>query len=375
MQIPNRSLKLNLSNRRKNLHLLSLKPNLHNLAESLLTSDHYQPCQPLKGNGIMKKLITFIALLLGFSSSYSFAAESLVMATGAAKKGYSKIFKNINDVCNTTVPLTELNTTGGVDNVGELAAKRAHLGLVQVDVFQSMTTTDDAIARLKAVMLLNSNMLHIVVNSAGYQTQTGERCTGREAFGKCITGEKVPVMQTTVISKVEQLKGLPVAAVGSAQVLARRYFNTKLSYGLNILDVEKDADAFAKLKSGEVRAVLTMAAYPHGPIEALKASDGLTLLNSDLQPSGVYKVAKKNYKNLGVYGYQFLTAPNLLVARPVDPNGEIGQKITSLKTCIADNLSKLQEGSEYEPSWSDAATLAVPDDLPSWSGVGTSKKK
>jgi len=302
------------------------------------------------------------------------SAQSLTVATGEAKKGFSKLFANINDVCGTTVPLKELNTNGGLENVGELANKNAVLGLVPVDIYQTMEKTDDAIGRLKAVMSLNSNLLHVVVSSAGYQYQEGRVCDGKELFGKC-TGDWKPVVKTKVITTMEDLKGRKVAAVGSAQVLARSYFNKKLGYGMDVRDVDPDAKAFELLKKGEVDAVLTMAAYPAGGVSALKQDSGLTLVDFNLPASGVYKVTSKNYKNLGVYGRKFLAVPNLLMARPVDPNGETGQQITRLKACISSNLKKMQDETGFEPSWSDVTTTAVPDEVPTWTGVLPKTKK
>jgi TRAP-type uncharacterized transport system substrate-binding protein len=315
----------------------------------------------------MKKLLTCVALS---ACAFAAVAETLTIATGEPKKGYSKIFADMNNICGKQSSLQEVNTAGGLDNLSELASKKAHLGMVQVDVFQAMEKTDDAIGRLKAVMSLNSNLLHIVVNQAGYAVETGKECSGRLLMGKCVTGDWRPVVTNKIIEKIDDLKGANVAAVGSAQVLARRYLNGEgLKLGLNIIDTEKDAQAFADLKAGKVQAVLTMAAYPSGPINGLKQADGFTLVNWTRPATGVYKTAKKNYKNVGAFGVTFLASPNLLMVRPIDPNGEVGKQITRLKSCLTTNLRTLQEGADFEPSWAEATNLAAPDDIAAWSGV------
>lgn len=316
----------------------------------------------------MKKIVIGSTLIL---ASLVASSQTLTVATGEPQKGYSKIFANMNAVCGKEAALQELNTTGGLDNLNELASKKAHLGMVQVDVFQAMEKTDDSIGRLKAVMSLNSNLLHIVTNRAGYRVQTGQTCTGKVMVGKCVLGDWQPTYATKTIEKVEDLKGMTVGAVGSAQVLARRYLNgDALKLGLNIQDIDKDAQAFADLKAGKIQAVLTMAAYPSGPVNNLKQADGFALVNWNRAVSGgVYKTVKKNYKNMAAYGVTFLAAPNIVLARPVDPNGAIGQKITQLRSCLAANLNNLQEGADYEPSWADVTSFNPPDDIPAWSGV------
>jgi ABC-type amino acid transport substrate-binding protein len=315
------------------------------------------------------RIITCIVLL--FSVNIAFA-QSLAFATGEAKKGYSKVFANINELCNASVPLKEVNTNGGLDNITTLVDKGATVGISQIDTWQSLSGGDEAIGRLKAVASLNYNLMHIVVQKDGFDA--GRQCTGKEAFGKCITGDWQPVKK--VIEKESDLKGLTVAAVGSAQVLARTYLNKKLGLGIEVTDVDAKANksgdqiAFEMLKTGKVQAVITMAAYPAGgtSVGGLKQEDGLALANFTQQVGGGFRVVKKNYKNIGAYNVPFLAVPNILWARPVDPNGPTGQQITALKACLTVNLKKFQDGEGFEPSWSDA-TLVLPDDVPAWTGV------
>ena len=317
------------------------------------------------------RIIAGIVLLLVLCSN-SFA-QSLAFASGEKGKGYSKIFANVNDVCNASVPLKEFNTGGGLDNLTVLADKGATVGLSQIDTWQSLSNNgDEAIGRLKGVISLNSNLLHIIVQQAGFQKQTGTQCSVPEVFGKC-AGTRTPVFQAVVITKDTDLKGLTVAAVGSAQLLARTYLSKKLELELDVKDVDaaggKSGDALAieMLKTGKVQAVITMAAYPSGPVSAIKQADGLSLANFTKQVSGGYKVVKKNYKGMGAFNVPFLAVPNILWARPVDPNGPIGQQISGLKACITANLKRFQDEDGFEPSWADA-TLVLPDDIPAWTG-------
>ena len=319
----------------------------------------------------------FAGILLLFSLSVV-QAQSLSFASGESKKGYSKLFANINDVCNASVPLKEINTNGGLDNLTTLIDKGASVGISQIDTWQSLSNGDEAIGRLKGVVSLNYNLMHIVVQQGGYNA--GRQCSGKEAFGKCLNGDWQPIMK--VIEKDTDLKGLTVAVVGSAQVLARTYLNKKLALGLDLKDVDAKAGksgdqiAFDMLRAGQVHAVITMAAYPAGPtsVGGLKQNDGLTLANFTQQVGGGYRVVKKNYKGLGAFNVPFLAVPNILWARPVDPNGPIGQQITALKSCINAKLKRLQDEEGFEPSWADA-TLALPDDVPAWSGKLAPKNK
>jgi TRAP-type uncharacterized transport system substrate-binding protein len=316
---------------------------------------------------IMKKIFLSVSLILTTSFVFS---QSLGFASGESKKGYSKIYADISTVCNTAVPLQEVNTNGGLDNLTSLADKSATVGISQIDTWQSLSNGDEAIGRLKAVMSLNHNLMHIVVKKSGYNA--GRQCSGKEVFNKCIGGDWQPVLK--IIEKETDLKELNVAAVGSAQLLARSYLNKKLALNINIIDVDAkpnksgDAAAFEMLKAGQVDAVITMAAYPSGPVSALKQTDDFTLALFTQPASGSYKIIKKNYKNLGTFNVPFLSVPNILWARPVDPNGSTGQQISRLKSCITSNLKKFQDDAGFESSWADAK-LTLPDDVPAWSGM------
>lgn len=326
------------------------------------------------------KTIAFVAIAFACAAPALAAPPTLKFATGKAEKAYSKLYGNINTYCGDVVPTEELNTAGGFENVGVLTDKVATLAFAPIDVYQAMLNTDDAVGMLRGVMSLNSNMLHIVVKKSGftydYEDPNDKYCDGKEIFGKC-TGDWKPKKKsaTKVITTVEDLKGLKVAAVGSAQVLARSYFNKKLGYNLDIENVNEDKDAFAMLDKGEVKVVLTTLAYTNtGLISKLDPKKGYTLVDFNLAPTPPYKVLKKNYKNLGIFGRQFLTVQNVLFARPIDPSSEAGTQVTKLKACINDKLGKLKSDDGTEPSWSDVTSTDLPEGVPSWSGVMPKKK-
>jgi hypothetical protein len=314
----------------------------------------------------MKKILLSILTILA-PIYVNGETQSLTCATGAPKKGYANIYRDINMVCGEKVPLEELNTTGGPDNLNELSNKGAHIGIVGLDVFKGSKNEDDAVPLLKGVMPLGNSFLHILVLRAGYNTGAERRCSGIVVAGKCVGGDWDPI-QTKVIKTENDLKGLTVAAVGSAQMVARKLLNSTMKMNLNILEMANDEDARAELKAGKVQAVLSYTTYPSGPILALKQSDGFILARWESEVSGEYKTVKKNYRNIGSHGVTFLTSQIFLMARPVDPNGDMGQKITRLRACIIANLPKLKDGSEFGPNWVDVVDLSVPAPMSEWSG-------
>lgn len=289
--------------------------------------------------------------------------DGLKVATGGAGKGYSKLFADISKVTNGRIQLCELNTSGGLDNLNALSEKQADVGMVQIDTLKTMQNGDENIASLLAVMPLNSNYLHVVASSSGYSFE-GEKKYG---FMKGDT-------KTVQITKFSQLRGAPVALVGSAQLLGRQ-LDKQLGYGMRFVDVDgKDADvkAFDMVRKGQVYAVFTVSGWPHGAIKRLTQGDGLTLVPFDVPSTTPYTVKPFNYKNIGVYNVQALAVQNVLVTRPF--TGAKVQDVALLKRIIAEQLSNLKDGA-FEPAWNEIKNVDAAVDWPRFnSGAAKAKK-
>ncbi len=267
--------------------------------------------------------------------------EPLRIATGKKGKGYSKLFSDIQSVCGTQLALTEVETEGGLQNLTTLAANKADLGFVQIDTLQDLKTSDDAIGALQAVLPLNANLLHIVARTGGYNQVAPKRLFG------LLDGKS----ENISIGKFSDLKGLPVAVVGSARALGR-VIDRGQSMALQFVDVETDEQAFAKLSSGEVAGVLSTSGWPSGPIQKLKRDSALSLVPFDVALQPPYQLVRKNYDNLNTFNHPFLATPNLLVSHPFIATGVKGKMVAALQTCIVKNLVTLREG-QFESAWRD----------------------
>lgn len=316
----------------------------------------------------MKKL--FISFLAMFALSTF--AQTVTIATGPTNKGYSNLYKNIKAVCDTSTPMEEKVSEGGLDNISILTERGATVGIVPLDVFQKMQNSDSSIGRFKAVAALNNNLFHILVNSKGALTEGG--CTGKVMGGKCI-GMKADNYYKPINTQAD-LKGLNVGLVGSAQLTGRTYIMNAVG-DFNPIDYNgptADKQAQADLAAGKIQAVITTSAWPSGAVKDLTQASNLALVPWTAPVSGGYKIIKKNYKKLNALGVPFLATPNTLFARPVDPSSDVGQNITKLKSCIQSNLSKLKNDDGFEPSWDEVDSLMVSDELSAWGGSIKGKK-
>ncbi len=270
------------------------------------------------------------------------ACEGLKVATGPLGKGYSKLFADMVRVSGYAMPLCEVTTEGGLDNLNTLSIKKADVGIVPLDALKKMAEGDTNIGSLQVVATLNSNYLHIVTASNGYTVQ------GPKKYG-VLKGDTRSVR----ITRMSELRGATVALVGSAQLMVRQ-LDKLLGYKMRFIDVDSDEAAFKKVQSGEAYAAFTIAGWPHGQITRLNQSSGLTLAHFDVPAGSPYSVRPFSYKNIGVYNVQALAVQNVLVTRPFS-GSKIGD-VAALKQMLVRELPELKDG-EYEPGWNEIKSV------------------
>lgn len=298
-----------------------------------------------------KSLILAIALTL--TATFAQAAkldgapqadcEGLKVATGKIGKGYSKLYSDLRKLPNAPA-LCEVETEGGLDNLDALSNKKADVGIVQVDTLKAMANSDENIKSLQVVATLNSNFLHVVTSSTGITYKGKEKYFGlSQEAGK-----------TVRITAFSQLRGQPIAAVGSAQLLIRQ-LDRQLGYQMRIMDVATDAEAIKLVQTGRVLAAVTVAGWPHGALKDLKQNSNVTLVPFDAPANGPYSVRPFSYKNLGVYNVQALSVQNVLVTRPFASATKQSQ-VSALRSHVEKNLDELKDGA-YEPGWNEIKSL------------------
>ncbi|MDO8417723.1 MAG: hypothetical protein Q7S87_16105 [Agitococcus sp.] len=313
----------------------------------------------------MKKIHLLVLSSVLLSSSLAFAetalapCEGLQVATGPKGKGYSKLFADLKKVCGAEVPLCEVPTSGGLDNLNSMATKDAQVGFVQLDTFNGMKSGNENVSGLQAVAGLNFNYLHVIARAKGYKVQ------GEKKWGGMMAGD----VSTVTITRFSDLANKRVALVGSAQLLGRE-LDKQMRFHLQVVDVESDAKAFDMVRNGTVAAALSVSGWPSDNISALKQDSGLTLIPYDAPIQAPYVVRPLSYKDLGVYNNNALAVPNLLLSRPF--KGQAATMVAALKTCMSERLNDLQEG-KYAPGWNEIKDLNNTFDVPRFVSAASAK--
>lgn len=287
------------------------------------------------------------------------ACEGLKVATGPAGKGYSKLYADMVRVSKGALALCEVNTEGGLDNLTTLSIKKADVGIVSLDALKKMAEGDSNIAGLLVVASLNSNYLHIVTNANGLAI------AGPKKFG-VLSGDTRVVR----IGKISELRGAPVALVGSAQLMVRQ-LDKALGLNMRYIDVDSDEAAFRKVQEGKAWAAFTIAGWPHGQVSRLPSNGGLTLASFDMSLTGPYAVRPFSYKNIGVYNVNALATQNVLVTRPF--SGAKTADVAALRQMLERQLLELKDG-DYEPGWNEFKSFDSKLDWPLFAGTPVRRK-
>ena len=289
--------------------------------------------------------VTCIAALLLLGTVQAWAVDgssdcSLRIASGPDDKVYAHMVNDMKSVCGAAVSVCSVASKGGLQNLSLLSANSADLGIVQIDTLQEMSTGDENVQTLQAVMPLHVNLLHVIALSSGSLVDV-----------KTVAGAVVPFTgRKVVIRKFSELKGMTVAAVGSAQLMGQT-LEKRLGYGMNFV-VADDDEALRLLRTGKAQAVFTLGGSPLDTVTRHPRDSGLQLVDFDLALQTPYVSVKKNYENLGAYNLNFLGVPNLLVTRPFKPGGAMANRVSTLGACLRQHLDELQEG-RFKPGWKE----------------------
>jgi TRAP-type uncharacterized transport system substrate-binding protein len=264
----------------------------------------------------------------------------LRVATGPRGKVYEKLFADMRQVCGTEVSLCAVPSEGGLQNLTLLSSSQADIGLAQLDTWETLKDGDESVRQLQLVMPLHSNLLHVLSLRAGSRVDA-------------TTISKVTVPGTGRVVQVrsyDDLKGLRVAAVGSAQLMGQTVAR-QLGLKIELHNADSDEQALELLNSGKVQAVFTTVGWP-SPFVGRLRDDTYTLVRFEGRAPPPYQLVKRNYQNLGALNHPFLAAPNLLLSPPYRVSGNYFKRVAALQRCLVKNLDALQEGA-FHPGWKE----------------------
>ncbi len=263
-------------------------------------------------------------------------------ATGKGGGTYCALALNMQKVCGAQVTIDVQQSKGSFDNIQGILDNNFSAGIAQFDVMRYFEEKDDGMARIKVLLPLHVEEIHIVGLNKAYK-EGG-------LFG---IGAKSVELQT-----LKDLAGRKVAAWGGS-VLSAEYFAYKAKLGYTVVDLtgqEKPELVAAKmLADGEAHAIFAVGGAPLGWLRNEKVFGKqfkLLSIPSDIgdQVRGTYNTVKVNYPNLTNGQVQSLGVQALLVTRDYR-SGDRATALTKLKRCAVENLDNFRDMTGMHPKW------------------------
>lgn len=280
---------------------------------------------------IVSSLLSTTAMALESANPPSCDNDQILIASGDERSTYTRIVKDIIAIC--PMACEYQKTKGGADNVDLLLKKTVEAGLVPIDVAEYMNRGDELVGKLRSLVSLNGQAMHIIVAANGVTQEKGK--SGIFNLGK--SSDKNAAIKT-----LNDLKGRKVATWSSG-LYSARMVDERLKLGLDIVEVENREEGLAAVKDGTVAALIAMGAYPMEWVETL---DRNVYTLADVDPSDITKLGrpyyqtKMTYKKLGlITGLNVITTRNEIFVR--DIGGKQGQQLIALRNCIQDKLKEI----------------------------------
>lgn len=282
----------------------------------------------------MKKYGLIASIFAGLALVAS--AQTLTVATGSNTATYSRLLKEINEACSTSIPINEKNTSGSLENMALLTGNQVNAAFVQTDVLYFLSRTDDRIAGIKTLVALHPEEVHIIALRESKTKEGGVMGVGSK-----------PIQVNTI----EALAGRTVVAWGGSYVTAQ-VIKIQTMIAFNVVEVPDAATALKALDSGQAEAILAVGGQPLGFLEKLNQQYKLVAIGADAADKlkSVYRPAKLNYTNLGSLGVSTVATDALFVTREYK-TAKFSQALGALRTCIYANVDELKESTGKHPKW------------------------
>jgi TRAP-type uncharacterized transport system substrate-binding protein len=293
------------------------------------------------------KLLSLGVLLAAFAMAPAFGqAEKFTIAGGGgAKNGstYSAMLGDLAAVCSTDeLPIEEVNTSGGVQNLDLLKGNKVKAALIPTSVLMAAQYQNaTSVANIKTLVSMHPEEVHVIARS------DVKKEGGLNLGSFNIGGDKVSFNSLT------DLKGHAVGAVGGSVVDAR-LMNDLLHLGMNVTPFPNNVDLFKALTSGQIDAAVIVAGAPSAVVTNLPNGKFRFLSvspNQDLAKA--YEPTKIQYQNVSDgKAVDTISTRALLVSRTFRSNDMLNT-LAKFRACFISNVPKLQDKDGTHPKWQD----------------------
>ena len=281
----------------------------------------------------MKKFI--LAIILGAAAFSVLAQNTFKVSTGGAGATYSRMAKEIGNVCANDIQLQELNSSGSMQNMDRLTGNEVQGAFVQTDVIKFRGNTED-LSNIKTLVTLHPEQVHLVALAAG---------AGKEGGVMGFGGKQV------VFNTINDLAGRTVVASGGSYITAQ-VIRLQTEINFNVVEVADAKAAIEAVNAGTAAAALFVGGQPMDNLKTLNKAHKLLSIPEPMiaKLKNIYKPSTLNYTNMGSTGITTVSTDAILVVREYK-TPKMVEALSKFRACFNAKAPELAETTGTHAAW------------------------
>lgn len=260
-------------------------------------------------------------------------AQSLKVATGAAKGTYSTMMRELKDQC-PSLALSELTTDGSMTNVDLLVGNQVNAAFVQTDVMFFRSRTEN-LANVKTLLALHPEEVHVVALAQP-----------KKEGGVMGIGAK-----DVVLNSVSDLAGRQVGASGGSYITAQ-VIRLQSEVPFQVTGFSSNDELLKQVAAGKIDAAVIVGGAPLAAVAALDSRFKLLGFPEQVQAKlkSVYNPAKLTYSRMGAAGVPSVSTDALFVTREYKTPKMVAA-LASFRRCAVQSIPEIKESLGTHPKW------------------------
>lgn len=280
----------------------------------------------------MKSILKIAALFL-FAASFVNAQTTIRVASDSSSGAYAKLLGEVINACGdasfTIQPAG--NKGGAVGNLDALFNNQADAAFLHSDVFAASAQSDPSYNRLKTLVALGPEQIHVLA-----LRESKTKKSGTFAFG------------TVEINSLSDAAGYNVGAAGGG-VITAHVLQTPGQF--QVIDEGNGPAVIEALNNGQIAAAIFVGPAPLPNLAQLQNTGRYKLIpvgeKIANQVGGFYRTAKVNYPGLTTGPVTTLAPVTVLLTKQFQTADKQNAQ-RALRNCFTAKLSYLQDnGSRY----------------------------
>lgn len=286
----------------------------------------------------MKSLMVVLLLL-----PVSAFAQELKIADGSSSGTYSAMFKEIQKVCGDSIAMSEVGSSGAIENLDKLVGNETNAAFMHSDVIAYRAKTED-LGNIKTLLDLFPEDVHFVALNKSFKSG-GTFGLGAKEY---------------TINSVSDLANKKVGAAGGGYVTAQMIrLQGEVPYTVQQYGSGKEVmDALGR---GDIQAAVFVGAAPLPNLRDLGHDYKLLPISDNVASKlkSVYRLTTVTYTKMSTSSVQTVAADALLVTREYKTQKFV-DALRTFHQCFLDHLDELKETPGTHKAWQKVHADATP---------------